>query len=174
MNFYNARAVTVDEVQKIVNVILFQQSIALSVNALINSEQISIQITQVNIFNLRNCYNCIKFEYRINDCAKVNQLVNSDLIYFNEQKRIYFNRVEQKETKMRLQYELSRVEIVRQCLQQVNDSQSLAMKVNSIIIMKKLSFSENKHNKKEFHDEKILMKICVTRHENDSSVRKTL
>ena len=32
----------------------------------------------------------------------MNQLMNNDLIHFNEQKRMYFDRAEQKETKMRL------------------------------------------------------------------------
>ena len=48
--------------------------------------------------------------------------MNSDLIYFNERRKIYFNQVEQEETKMRLQYELFRVETARQCLQQINNS----------------------------------------------------
>ena len=73
---------------------------------------------------------------------------------------------------MRLQYELFRAEVVRQCLQQVNDSQSVAMKVNSVIIMKKLFFSKNEHNKEKVYDEKILMKIYAARHENDFSARK--
>ena len=98
--------------------------------------------------------------------------MKSDLIHFKERKKIYFDRAEQEETKMRLQYELFYVEAACQCLQQVNDLQSTAMKINSIIIMKKLSFSENEHNKEKFHDEKMLMKICVARHENDSSAHK--
>ena len=98
--------------------------------------------------------------------------MNSDLIHFNERKKIYFNQIEQEETKMRLQYELSCAEIVRQCLQQVNDSQSVAMKINSIIIVKKLSFFENEHSEEEFYDEKMFMKTRVARHENDFSVRK--
>ena len=83
-----------------------------------------------------------------------------------------FDRVKQEETEMRLQYELSCAEVVRQCLQQVNDPQSAAMKINSIIIVKKLSFSKNEHNEKEFHDEKMLIKIRAARHENDFSARK--
>ena len=47
----------------------------------------------------------------------MNQLMNSDLIHFNERKRMYFNSAEQEETKMRLQYELFCAEAVRQCLQ---------------------------------------------------------
>ena len=102
----------------------------------------------------------------------MNQLMNSGLIHFNERRRMCFDRVEQEEVKMCLQYELSCAEAVCQCLQQVNDSQSVAMKVNSITIVKKLSFFENEHSEGEFHDEKMLMKIRVARHENDSSVRK--
>ena len=102
----------------------------------------------------------------------MNQLMNNDLIHFNKRRRICFNRIEQKGTKMRLQYELFRVEAARQCLQQVNDSQSAAMKVNSIIIVKKLSSFENEHNKEKLHDEKMLIKIRVARHENDFSARK--
>ena len=102
MHLNNARAIIVDEIQKIVNVILYRQSVALSVNASIDFEQISIQIAQVNIFNSKDCYNCAKPEHKINDCSKMNQLMNSDLIHFNERKRMCFDRVEQKETKMRL------------------------------------------------------------------------
>ena len=47
----------------------------------------------------------------------MNQLMNSDLIHFNERKKMCFDRTEQKEAKMRLQYELFRAEIVRQYLQ---------------------------------------------------------
>ena len=91
MHFNNAQTIIVDEVQKIINVILYRQSIVLSVNALVDSEQISIQVVQVNIFNSKDCYDCIKFKHRINDCPKVNQSMNSDLIHFNEQRKIYFN-----------------------------------------------------------------------------------
>ena len=48
------------------------------------------------------------------------------------------------------------------------------MKLNSIFIVKKLSFLENEHNKEEFHDEKILIKIRVARHKNDFPARKVL
>ena len=117
MHFNNARTVTADKVQKIVNVTLCRQSVALPVNAPVNSGQISIQIVQVNTFNSKDCYDCAKFEHKINDCPKMNQLMNSDLIHFNERKRMCFDRTEQEETKMRLQYELSCAEVVRQCLQ---------------------------------------------------------
>ena len=94
MNFNNAQAIIVDEVQKIVNVTLYQQSVVLSVNVSIDFEQISIQIIQVNTFNPKNYYDCIKSEHRINDCSKMNQLMNSDLIHFNEQRKMCFNRTE--------------------------------------------------------------------------------
>ena len=71
----------------------------------------------------------------------MNQLMNNDLIHFNERRRMCFDRTEQKKAKMRLQYELLYVETVRQCLQQVNDSQFIAMKINSVIIIEKLSSS---------------------------------
>ena len=44
MHFNNARTVIVDEVQRIVNVTLYRQSIVLLVNVSIDFEQISIQI----------------------------------------------------------------------------------------------------------------------------------
>ena len=172
MHFNNARAVIVNKVQKIVNITSYRQSVVLSINVLIDFEQISIQVAQVNIFNSKNCYDCVKFKHKINDCSKMNQLMNNDLIHFNKRRKMCFNRAEQEETKMRLQYELSRAEAVRQCLQQVNDSQSVAMKVNSVIIVKKLSFSKNEHNEEEFYDEEMLMKVRVAQHENDFSVYK--
>ena len=98
--------------------------------------------------------------------------MNNNLIHFNERKRMCFDRAEQEETKMRLQYELFRAKIVRQYLQQVNDSQSVAMKINSVIIVKKLPFSKNEHSKEELYNEKRLMKIRVARHENNFFARK--
>ena len=44
MHFNNAQTVIVDKVQKIINIILYRQSVVLSVNASINFEQISIQV----------------------------------------------------------------------------------------------------------------------------------
>ena len=46
------------------------------------------------------------------------------------------------------------------------------MKVNSIIIVKKLFFLKNEHNEEKLHDEKMLMKICAARYKNDFSARK--
>ena len=68
----NARAVIVDEIKKIFNVTLYQQSINLSVNVSVDFGQMSVQITQINIFNSRNYYDCVKFEHKINDCSKMN------------------------------------------------------------------------------------------------------
>ena len=98
--------------------------------------------------------------------------MNNDRIHFNERRRMCFDRAEQEEAKMRLQYKLSRAEAARQCLQQINDSQSVAMKVNSVIIVKKLSFSKNEHSEKKFHDKKMLMKVYVMQHKNNFSARK--
>ena len=42
--------------------------------------------------------------------------MNNDLIYFNERKKMCFDKVKQKEIEMRLQYDLFYVNIVRQCL----------------------------------------------------------
>ena len=46
------------------------------------------------------------------------------------------------------------------------------MKINSIIIIKKLFFSENEHNEEELYNEEMLMKIRAAQHENNFSVRK--
>ena len=46
------------------------------------------------------------------------------------------------------------------------------MKINSIIIIKKLSFSKNEHSEEKLHDEKMLMKIRIAQYENDFSTRK--
>ena len=87
------------------------------VNAFVSFEQMSVQAAQINIFNSEDCYNCVKPEHKINDCSKINQLMNNDLIHFNEQKKMCFDRAEQEETEMRLQYELFCAEVVDQCLQ---------------------------------------------------------
>ena len=94
MHFNNVRTIIVDEIQKIVNVTLYRQSINLSVNASVNFEQMSVQVAQINNFHSRDCYDCVRSEHRINDCPKVNQLVNSELIHFNERRRMYFDRIE--------------------------------------------------------------------------------
>ena len=102
MHFNNARAIIVDEIQKIVNVTLYRQSVNLFVNVFISCEQIFVQISQINTFNLKNYYNCIKSEHRINNCSKINQLINSGLIHFNKRKKICFDRAEQRKAEMHL------------------------------------------------------------------------
>ena len=91
MHFNSARAVIANEMQRIVNVILYQQLIILSVNASVDFEQMSIQVAQINIFDSENYYDNVKSEHKINDCSKVNQFMNSGLIYFNERRRMYFD-----------------------------------------------------------------------------------
>ena len=91
MHFNNARAIIVDEIQRIVNVILYRRSVVLSVNVSVDFEQILIQVAQTNIFNSKNYYDCVKSEHKINNCPKMNQLMNSDLIHFNERRKICFN-----------------------------------------------------------------------------------
>ena len=100
--------------QSIVNIILYRQLIVLSINASVGFEQMSVQAAQVNTFNSENSYHCIKTEHRINDCSKVNWLINGDLIHFNKRKRMCFDRIEQKEAEIRLRYDLSRAKTVRQ------------------------------------------------------------
>ena len=116
MHFNNARAVIVNKVQRIVNIILYRQSVVLFVNTSIHFEQISIQIVQINIFNSKDYYDYVKSEYKINDCSKMNQLMNNNLIHFNKRKRMCFDRAEQKEAKIHLQYKLSCIEPAHQCL----------------------------------------------------------
>ena len=43
--------------------------------------------------------------------------MNNDLIHFNDRRKMCFDRVGQKKTKMRLKYKLFYIETVRQCLQ---------------------------------------------------------
>ena len=43
----------------------------------------------------------------------MNQLMNSDLIHFNEQKKMCFDRAEQRKAKMCLQYKLFCAEVAR-------------------------------------------------------------
>ena len=57
---------------------------------------------QITAFNSRNYYDCVKFKHRINDYSKINQLMNNDLIHFNERKKICFDKIEQEEVEMRL------------------------------------------------------------------------
>ena len=74
-----------------------------------------------------------------------------------------FDKAEQKEAEMRLQYKLFRADVARQYLQQINETQSASIKINSIIIVKEFFFSKDKNNEEELENDEILMKICVAR-----------
>ena len=89
--------------------------------------------------------------------------MNNDFIHFNERRRMCFDREEQKNTKMRLIYDLFKTKTVRVCLQQQSKMQNVAMKVNVINIVKKLFEFENEMNEKEIYDENMLMKVRVVR-----------
>ena len=48
-------------------------------------------------------------------------------------------------------------------MQQINKTQSASIKINSIVIIKKLFFSKDKNSEKKFENNKILIKICAAR-----------
>ena len=77
-----------------------------------------------------------------------------------------FDRTEQREAEMRLEYKLFCADIARQYLQQINKTQFASIKINSIIIIKKLFFSKDKNNKKKLEDNEILTKIRTIRQKN--------
>ena len=54
----------------------------------------------------------------------------------------------------------------------MNEQQFATVKINSIIIIKKIFFLENENDKKKFYDEKILMKVCVIRQKMNFFARK--
>ena len=60
----------------------------------------------------KDYYECHKSKHKLLKCSEIHQLINNDLIHFNERKRIYFDRKEQKKAEMRLQYDLSYAKIV--------------------------------------------------------------
>ena len=64
------------------------------------------------MLQLKNCYKCHKSEHKLSKCSEIHQLINNDLIHFNERKKICFNKKRQKEAEMRLQYKLSRAKTV--------------------------------------------------------------
>ena len=102
MHFNSACAIIVDNVQRIINVTLYKQLIILFVTTLIDARQMTIQVISITAFNSKNCYNCVKSEYKINNCLKINQLMNNDLIHFNEKRKMCFDRIDQKKAEMRL------------------------------------------------------------------------
>ena len=121
----------------------------------------------------KNYYDCHQFDHRIKDCSKILKLMNDNFIYFNERRRMCFNKKEQKNVKMRLMYNLFKAKIARVCLQQQLKMQNAAMKINVINIVKKLFEFENEMNEKEIYDENMLMKIRAARQEVDFFRRKT-
>ena len=84
-----------------------------------------------------------------------------------------FDKEEQKNAEMRLMYKLFKIEIVRVYLQQQMKMQNIAIKINVINIVKKLFKFENEiDDKKEIHDENMLMKIRAARQKIDFSHQK--
>ena len=77
-----------------------------------------MSVQTFNIIRSRNCYNCHQFDHRIENCSKILKLINDDFIHFNERRRMCFNKKEQRNTKMRLIYDLFKAKIARVCLQQ--------------------------------------------------------
>ena len=71
MDFNNTRAIIVDKIQKVINIILYRQLINLSVNTSIDFEPVYVQAAQTSIFNSKNYYDCVKSEHRRNNCSKV-------------------------------------------------------------------------------------------------------
>ena len=69
------------------------------------------------MIKLKNCYNYYQFDYRIENCSKILKLMNDNFIYFNERKRMCFNKEKQKNIEMRLMYKLFKAEIACVCLQ---------------------------------------------------------
>ena len=78
----------------------------------------NVFILTFNIIKSKNCYDCHQFDYRIKNCSKILKLINDDFIYFNERKKMCFDKKEQRNVEMRLIYKLFKVEIARVCLQQ--------------------------------------------------------
>ena len=120
----------------------------------------NVSVSTFNMIKLKNCYDCHQFDHRIKNCSKILKLINNNFIYFNERKRMCFDKEKQKNVKMRLMYELFKVEVARVCLQQQTKMQNTAMKINVINIIKKLFEFENEiDDEKKIHDENILMKV---------------
>ena len=107
----------------------------------------------------KNCYDCHQLDHRIENCSKILKLMNDDLIHFNKQQKMCFNKKEQRDVKMRLMYDLFKTKIACVCLQQQLKMQNAAIKVNIINIVKKLFEFKNEMNEKEIHDKNMLMKV---------------
>ena len=141
--------------------------------------QIRVQTAQnmfaqtFNMIKSKNYYDSYQLDHRIKSYSKILKLMNNDFIYFNKRRRMYFNKKEQKDAKMRLMYDLFKAKTARVCLQQQSKMQNAAMKINVINIVKKLFEFENEMNEKEIYDENMLMKIRAARQEVDFFRRKT-
>ena len=68
------------------------------------------------MIKLKNYYDCHQFNHRIENCLKILKLMNDDFIHFNERRKMYFEKEEQKDAKMRLMYDLFKMKIARVCL----------------------------------------------------------
>ena len=121
-----------------------------------------MSVSTFNIIKSKNCYDCHQFDHRIKNYLKILKLINDDLIYFNERKRICFNKEEQRNVEMRLIYKLFKIEIVYVYLQQQTKMQNIIIKVNVINIVKELFKFKNKiDDEKKIYNENILMKIQI-------------
>ena len=103
IQFNNICAIIANEIQRIMNVTLYKLSAALFVIALIISiettvlKQIQVQVaqdifTQINILQSEDCYEYYKSKHKLSKCSKIYQLINNDLIHFNEHKKMCFDR----------------------------------------------------------------------------------
>ena len=69
----------------------------------------------------KDCYECHKFKHKLSKYLEIYQLINDNLIHFNERKRMYFDKEKQKKVEMCLQYNLFRAKIVCLYFQQTNE-----------------------------------------------------
>ena len=128
----------------------------------------NVFVSTFNIIKSKNCYDYHQFDHQIKSCSKILKLMNNNLIHFNEQKRMCFNRKKQKNVEMRLIYNLFKTEIVRVCLQQQTKMQNIIMKINVINIVKKLfKFKNEIDDEKKIHDKNMLIKIRIVCQEID-------
>ena len=75
-------------------------------------------VSTFNMIKSKDCYDYHQFDHRIKNYSKILKLINDDFIYFNERKRMCFDKEKQKDVEMRLMYKLFKIEITRVCLQQ--------------------------------------------------------
>ena len=185
MQLNSARAVTADDVQRIINSNLYRSTAAVPPTTTVTTNgaggppQVRVQAAQgvsvpaSNMIRPGDCYGCHQPGHRIESCPEVLKLVNDGLIHFNERKRMCFGREGQGGAEMRLMYGLPRAEAARVCLQQQAEVQGTAVKVNAISIVEELSESEDEiDDEEEVHDENMLVEVRAARQETDPSRRK--